>query len=988
MTPTENDSTSTANEGRNKCNTCDRVFGSYAGLRQHMRLKHSDEYNRELELASTNSRQQWTQLEIEHMAREEAKYGPLKKGLLDHLAKLIGRTKEAVKGRRRYQVYRDLVQSFLQTNSTNSDEIASLNTSMTDTSPSESLNSNSASQNLLEHINNIPGRDDEDNLLIAKITDETMTEKSKHLEKWLKVWITPLVKPLKTKTPQVSNNPTERPTPSRRKKRVTEFRKNQRLFNIDKRALLDKIIKGEEFNSKIIPPLDEIKREYEDIFCQPSPEDPTPISYIDSSCNLSTPITLHEINWAINTSKSSSTGPDGIKLDTIKSLKSTKLELLFNIMLFLQYTPDILKISRTTLIPKTNDCLHITKNWRPISISCIIMRIFNRIWSKRFKAITLNPMQRGFSDIDGCLANNLTLQSFIKNSRKKAKPHVVISLDLQKAFDRVSHNSIKRALRRLRIDEIVIDTILSAYKDASTIVSINNIKIATLKINRGVKQGDPLSPFLFNAVLDEVLQEVNKSSTPNCNVMAYADDMIITATSVTDAKITLNHTTALLSDRNLIVNPEKCFAFAALRVPKKKKLFITTTPSFSINGVNLPNLGVDNIMKYLGIKYSAFGVVKTSSKSVFENLNNLKSAALKPFQKMFLLQHHLIPRYISTFQQISNTSKLLKSVDKSIRWFIKNTIHFPSSCSNHIFYAPRKDGGLGIFEFNSKIPVIMRDRIERIKNQCEIMENVINETPDMISSIKRLIKPHLASKEDIIKHHSYSLEISFSGNGIGQCSSTRASTFFIYTPPVFWNGEEYIRAMQLRYNLLPCKSMPSVPPDQRRCRAGCAQQETVCHILQKCPRTHAQRILRHDYVVQRLRDIAKKKGWTVNMEQHIRLPDGSLKKPDLILSQNGVLLITDIGISWEGPRTLAETHTNKNNNYNSPEFLKRIEELFPGKSIYVESLIVGARGIWCINNNTLAQLLDLSLSDIKEIILSTLRGSWTIHREFMKMIWR
>lgn len=131
-------------------------------------------------------------------------------------------------------------------------------------------------------------------------------------------------------------------------------------------------------------------------------------------------------------------------------------------MLLLEYMPRIFLTSRTTLIPKTKDNLHLCKNWRPIS-HFIFSRILNRVWVHIFldifKAIQLNPMQREFTDIDGCLANNLTFESFIKSARKKRHPYNIISLDLSKAFDRISHHSIKRdSLKRFAIDDSVINT--------------------------------------------------------------------------------------------------------------------------------------------------------------------------------------------------------------------------------------------------------------------------------------------------------------------------------------------------------------------------------------------------------------------------------------------------------------------------------------------------------------------------------------------------
>lgn len=60
-----------------------------------------------------------------------------------------------------------------------------------------------------------------------------------------------------------------------------------------------------------------------------------------------------------------------------------------------------------------------------------------------------------------------------------------------------------------------------------------------------------------------------------------------------------------------------------------------------------------------------------------------------------------------------------------------------------------------------------------------------------------------------------------------------------------------MRVIQLRTSNLATKGLPSTLPSERRCGAGCARNETLCHVLQACPNTHAPRIKRHDHVVSK-----------------------------------------------------------------------------------------------------------------------------------------
>lgn len=97
-----------------QCPICERRFKGVAGVRQHMRLAHIIEYNRDLEAHSTNARLQWSRLEIGNLAKAEADYLP-KTGLLDYLANLWSqRTREAIKGRRKRSSYKRQVAEIRQ----------------------------------------------------------------------------------------------------------------------------------------------------------------------------------------------------------------------------------------------------------------------------------------------------------------------------------------------------------------------------------------------------------------------------------------------------------------------------------------------------------------------------------------------------------------------------------------------------------------------------------------------------------------------------------------------------------------------------------------------------------------------------------------------------------------------------------------------------------------------------------------------------------
>ena len=96
------------------------------------------------------------------------------------------------------------------------------------------------------------------------------------------------------------------------------------------------------------------------------------------------------------------------------------------------------------------------------------------------------------------------------------------------------------------------------------------------------------------------------------------------------------------------------------------------------------------------------------------------------------------------------------------------------------------------------------------------------------------------------------------------------------------SGANFIGALKVRGNLLStsARSARGRPLANYSCDA-CGRPETLGHILQVCPRTHASRIARHDRIATAIQTAACKRGWSCVREPAIPTRAG-LRKPELI----------------------------------------------------------------------------------------------------------
>ena len=154
--------------------------------------------------------------------------------------------------------------------------------------------------------------------------------------------------------------------------------------------------------------------------------------------------------------------------------------------------------------------------WRPITIGTILMRLYAKCWDERLRRnVSTHVRQKALVPIDGCFENVKILQEIIKKRKRGRKELNLVFLDLAKAFDTILHKSIEKALLRKGVPEEVRKMVSDLYDGATASISTPVGETRKIQINSGVKQGCPLSPLLFNIVMNEMIERIEEM---NCGI--------------------------------------------------------------------------------------------------------------------------------------------------------------------------------------------------------------------------------------------------------------------------------------------------------------------------------------------------------------------------------------------------------------------------------------------------------------------------------------
>jgi retron-type reverse transcriptase len=119
-------------------------------------------------------------------------------------------------------------------------------------------------------------------------------------------------------------------------------------------------------------------------------------------------------------------------------------------------------------------------------------------------------------------------------NKLKDKNHTIISLDAEKAFDKIQHPFMIKVLERSGIQVPYLHMIKAIYSKAVANIQVNGEKLEAIPLKSGTRQGCPISPYLFNIVLEVLARAIGQQKEikgiqigkEEVKISLFADDMI------------------------------------------------------------------------------------------------------------------------------------------------------------------------------------------------------------------------------------------------------------------------------------------------------------------------------------------------------------------------------------------------------------------------------------------------------------------------------
>ena len=370
-----------------------------------------------------------------------------------------------------------------------------------------------------------------------------------------------------------------------------------------------------------------------------------------------------------------------------------------------------------TLIPKTSKDLRHLSNWRPISLLNTDYKILAKALSTRLQKVLpciINPDQTGYVKNRFIGDNIRTIDDILRFCESQRKPGIIALLDFQKALDSISWSFLTKSLQAFKFGDVLQRWIRTLYCNTSSCVTNNGYTTPFFGVERGVRQGCPISPLLFIIVAEILACKIR--TEPNIKGITIKKEVYVISQLADDTSLFMDSAESWACALTVL---EQFAGLSGLKLNKNK-----TQVYYIDGGLELddpPVIGKkwsQNSFKTLGVIFMSDREQMSHKnftdcyKKIKTQLNIWRQRSLSLKGKVTILKALMVPKTIYLANMLFVPRWFIRDVDKLFFDFLWDSK--PSKIKKSTIIGDLREGGLKMPHIESIIQSLKLSWVKRL----------------------------------------------------------------------------------------------------------------------------------------------------------------------------------------------------------------------------------------------------------------------------------
>lgn len=379
--------------------------------------------------------------------------------------------------------------------------------------------------------------------------------------------------------------------------------------------------------------------------------------------------------------------------------------------------PDSLKTAVVTLLYK-KDSKEMLKNYRPISLTNYDYKILAFVLSARIQKIIHKLISRNQTAYikSRFIGNNVRLVAdLIDYSETFSVPGIMLSLDFEKAFDTINWEFMFKCLEKFNFGPSFIKWVRILYSDPNMVVKNNGFISKAIRLERGLRQGCPLSAILFILCVEILALKLNCNKkirgfsfkNTELKISQYADD----STLLLNDFVSFEEALKVVSNFSDIAGPKLNLAKSeGLLLGPLKELNIKTFCNVKFSDKPIKYLGI-----YIGHNKDECSRLNWDTKlsKIEEIIKMWGKRNLTLFGKTTVINVLCIPKIIYNCMLLPVPEVIIAKIEKMISQFLW---HRRNRINRNCIINDIENGGLNIVDIRTKISSLKAGWVNRWLN--------------------------------------------------------------------------------------------------------------------------------------------------------------------------------------------------------------------------------------------------------------------------------